>query len=271
MTNKKRLVVKDNALINASYNLDLTEQRLILLAIVEARQNDTPMEAELVVHAEKYIDAFGVSRQTAYKVLSDACASLFERRFSYERLSAKGNVERVMSRWVQRVVYIDNEATVRIKFSDDVVPLIRNLEKRFTSYYLEQISELSSAYAVRLYELLIAWRNTCKTPVLEIDDFRAQLGLEPSEYKTMSNFKSRVLDAAIEQINQHTDITVKYEQYKRGRRISGFSFFFEFKHPKLEPKGRLTITKAQAQEKARLGEGWHELYKRLSADFIISD
>ena len=31
------LVVKDNALINASYNLDLVEQRLILLAIVEAR------------------------------------------------------------------------------------------------------------------------------------------------------------------------------------------------------------------------------------------
>lgn len=32
------LVVKDNALINASYNLDLVEQRLILLAIVEARK-----------------------------------------------------------------------------------------------------------------------------------------------------------------------------------------------------------------------------------------
>jgi hypothetical protein len=34
----KDLVVKDNALINASYNLDLVEQRLILLAIVEARK-----------------------------------------------------------------------------------------------------------------------------------------------------------------------------------------------------------------------------------------
>jgi hypothetical protein len=34
----KELVVKDNALINASYNLDL-EQRLILLAIVEARES----------------------------------------------------------------------------------------------------------------------------------------------------------------------------------------------------------------------------------------
>jgi hypothetical protein len=35
----KELVVKDNALINASYNLDLVEQRLILLAIVEARES----------------------------------------------------------------------------------------------------------------------------------------------------------------------------------------------------------------------------------------
>ena len=34
------LVVKDNALMNASYNLDLVEQRLILLAIVEAENQE---------------------------------------------------------------------------------------------------------------------------------------------------------------------------------------------------------------------------------------
>ncbi|WP_236163414.1 RepB family plasmid replication initiator protein, partial [Acinetobacter sp. KAM396] len=32
------LVVKDNALIQASYTLDTVEQRLILLAIAEARE-----------------------------------------------------------------------------------------------------------------------------------------------------------------------------------------------------------------------------------------
>ena len=36
---KTELIVKDNALINASYNLDLVEQRLILLAIIEARES----------------------------------------------------------------------------------------------------------------------------------------------------------------------------------------------------------------------------------------
>ena len=33
------LIVKDNALMNASYNLDLVEQRLILLVILEARES----------------------------------------------------------------------------------------------------------------------------------------------------------------------------------------------------------------------------------------
>jgi hypothetical protein len=50
----RELVVKDNALINASYNLDLVEQRLILLAIVEARESGKGINANdpLEVHAE---------------------------------------------------------------------------------------------------------------------------------------------------------------------------------------------------------------------------
>jgi len=35
---KNDLVVKDNVLINASYNLEVTEQRLILLSIIRARE-----------------------------------------------------------------------------------------------------------------------------------------------------------------------------------------------------------------------------------------
>ena len=43
------LVVKDNALINASYNLDLVEQRLILLAIVEARESGKGINAMILL------------------------------------------------------------------------------------------------------------------------------------------------------------------------------------------------------------------------------
>lgn len=45
----------------------------------------------------------------------------------------------------------------------------------------------------------------------------------------MSDFKKRVLDLGIKQINDHTDITASYEQHKEGRRIVGFTFKFKAK------------------------------------------
>ncbi|MEK5744214.1 replication initiation protein RepM [Acinetobacter schindleri] len=225
------LVVKDNALINASYNLDLVEQRLILLAIVEARGSGKGINANdpLEVHAESYINQFNVARQTAYQALKDACKDLFARQFSYQEINKRGNVENVLSRWVSEIRYIDDEATVKLIFAPAIVPLITRLEEQFTKYELQQISNLSSAYAVRLYELLIAWRSTGQTPVIELTEFRNKIGILDDEYTRMGNFKDRVLNLAIAQINEHTDITVKYEQHKKGRNISGFSFSFKQK------------------------------------------
>ena len=87
----KDLVVKDNALINASYALDLVEQRLILLAIVEARESGRGISATgpLHVHAESYASHFSVARQTAYQALKDASRDLFARQFSYQELSPR--------------------------------------------------------------------------------------------------------------------------------------------------------------------------------------
>jgi plasmid replication initiation protein len=228
---KTELVVKDNALINASYNLDLVEQRLILLAIVEARESGKGINANdpLTVHAESYINQFGVHRNTAYQALKDACDDLFARQFSYQSLSEKGNIINHKSRWVSEVAYIDNEAVVRLIFAPAIVPLITRLEEQFTKYEIQQISNLTSAYAVRLYEILIAWRSTGKTPLITMYDFRQKIGVLETEYKRMYDFKKYVLDIALKQVNEHTDITVKVEQHKTGRSITGFSFSFKQK------------------------------------------
>ena len=228
---KTELIVKDNALINASYNLDLVEQRLILLAIIEARESGKGINANdpLTVHAESYINQFGVHRNTAYQALKDACDSLFARQFSYQSLSEKGNVINHKSRWVSEVAYIDHEAVVRLIFSPAIVPLITRLEEQFTKYEIQQISNLTSAYAVRLYEILIAWRSTGKTPIINMHDFRQKIGVLDPEYKRMYDFKKYVLDIALKQVNEHTDITAKVEQHKTGRSITGFSFNFKQK------------------------------------------
>ena len=185
----------------------------------------------LTVHAESYINQFGVARQTAYQALKDACKDLFARQFSYQEKRERGRAN-ITSRWVSQIAYIDETATVEVIFAPAVVPLITRLEKQFSKYDIEQISSLSSAYAVRLYELLICWRTTGKTPVIDLTEFRKRIGVLDTEYQRMDVFKRGVLELALKQVNEHTDITATYEQHKKGRVITGFSFKFKQKKPK---------------------------------------
>lgn len=224
---KNGLVVKDNALINASYNLELTEQRLIMLAIINARESGQGITADckLEIHASDYAKLFNVSIDASYKALREAVNNLFNRQFSYTaEYKRTGKTGVVRSRWVSRIFYVDDLALLEITFAPDVVPLVTRLEEHFTSYQAKQVAHLTSKYATRLYELLIAWREVGKVPQIEISEFRNRLGLLDTEYTAMNNFKSRVLEPSIKQINEHTDITVTYEQHKKGRTISGFSF-----------------------------------------------
>ena len=238
---KNELVVKDNALINASYNLETAEQRLIMLAVINARETGQGITADskLEIHASDYAKHFNVSTDAAYKVMKEAVNNLFERKFSYVAEYKKtGKTGVVRSRWVSRIFYVDSLAILEITFAPDVVPLVTRLEEHFTSYQLKQVSNLTSKYAIRLYELLIAWREVGKTPQIELSEFRQKIGVENGEYERMHHFKARVLEPAIKQINEHTDITASYEQHKRGRTISGFSFRFKQKQQvkKIESK-----------------------------------
>ena len=50
------------------------------------------------------------------------------------------------------------------------------------------------------------------------------MGLGDNEYNRMCDFKRRILDMAVQEINEKTDLTVSYTQEKRGRTITGFKF-----------------------------------------------
>jgi plasmid replication initiation protein len=273
---KSELVVKDNALINASYSLNLIEQRLVLLAIVVMRLHNKELSSSsnrpIQITAESYINTFGVTKQTAYQALKDACKTLFARQFSYQESRTDGIAYKT-TRWVSDIAYIDNLATIEFTFSPTVLPLITHLEKHLTSYELRQITDLSSVYAIRLYEMLISWKKTGKTPSIKLNDFRKKLGVLDNEYQRMDNFKRIVLLPAIEQINKHTDITVSYEQHKIGKIITDFSFSFKSKNKKEESKKPsakelkiLGVPKSEIEKQARPGESYEVAAVRIKAE-----
>ena len=219
------LVVKSNRLNTAIQNLSLAEIRLIQVGIIDSRERNTGLSADkpLRIEASRYAEAFDVSRQAAYDVMLNAEKTLFERQFSF----VDDDEGTVKSRWISQAKYIKGAGAIEIIFTPAVVneiTRINGIECFFTKYLLSQTATLNSAYSVRLYELLTQWREAKKTHLFKLEIFRSQLGLGVNEYKKMNDFKKRVLDLAVNEINEKTDLKVSYKQEKAGRNILGFKF-----------------------------------------------
>lgn len=244
------LVVKSNELIRASYTLSTVEQRIIFMSIVTARDiSDITPDTLCRIKVADYAELYEVSPQTAYEALKEAAEVMFNRRVTiqiYDEVLKKKVPLAV--RWLSGMNYLQQEGIVTVRFSKELIEHITEVYENFTRYKIENITNLSSQYAIRLYELLISWRTAGKTPVFEIQEFRSQLGLEPNEYDRIQNFKQRVLDYALEQINENTDITASYEQHKAGRTITGFSFTIKAKKKKAEPKKSVEPKKAAKEQ-----------------------
>lgn len=221
----KDLVVKSNRLNMALQHLSLTEIRILQLAIIDARETGKGLSADtpLFISAKRYAEAFECSRQTAYEAILDAEKNLFERRFSF----LDDDENKIKSRWVQRVKYFEKEAAIGIILTYDVIQEITRIdgyEKFFTRYLLKQTARMKSVYSVRMYELLVQWKKAKKTPIIELEILREQLGIEKNEYKLMSDFKKRILNVAKSEINEKSDLDIEYYQIKDGKKIIGFEF-----------------------------------------------
>ena len=238
-----KLVVKDNALIDASFNLSLIEQRLMLLAIVEAREvPDLTPNTAIEIAVSDYVHQFKVESNNIYSLIRDAARTLKRREFSYlDRY--KGKEAYTTANWVNKVTYVDSSGLIVLYLSNEVISLISRLSEQFTKYYLEQVADFKSKYSLRLYELLIKWLNAGRTDKYNIDDIRAKLGVGVNEYATMSNFKTNVIEKAIADINKNTDITVSYDQFKKGRVITDFQFKL-----KQKPKATHTLNEQKSEQ-----------------------
>ena len=244
------LIVKSNRLIEASYRLDLAEQRLILMAIHEARETGLGVTSNnvLTIRADEYALMFGLDPKSTYKQLKTAIETLYQRSVRLHDIHPESGKERITDvRWVSSAAYVEGAGLVQLKFGDDVVPFITVLEKEFTSYKLKSIAQMTSTYAIRLYELLMQWKEVGKRNV-DLDELKNMLGVS-KEYAVLKNFKARVLDVAVSQVNEFSDYDVRYENVKLGRKVTGFVFFFGAKkepEPAPKPKANPKKTKAPA-------------------------
>ena len=269
MAKTSELVVKSNRLVEACYRLNLIEQQIILFAISRSRDEQLGLSPNnpVTIAASAFAKVFGTNESKVYGQLKEALGDLFERSVTiYDTDPATGKDRTVTTRWISDKAYIDGAGHIQLTFAPRVIPYITRLESEFTSYRLEKISGMSSAHAVRLYELLVQYLTIGKREI-ELSDLRKSLGLT-YEYKAIKDFKKRVIDVAEAQINEHSDIRVSYTQRKTGRTVSHLIFAIkpEPKSDQVKRKKGHKLTDAEIEEQglALPGESWEAARARLN-------
>ena len=249
MNNKNELVVKSNRLVEASYRLNVAEQRVVLLAIVQARDTQTGLtsDSNLEIRATDYAKTFDIPENQAYEQMIEAEQTLFNRYVILHDINPKtGKEDKIKTRWLSSVTYPKGGGSIYIQFAQKIVPYITRLETEFTPYRLEQVARMSSPYAIRMYELLIQWGSVGQREI-ELAWLRTILLLE-DQYPSIKDFKKRVLDVALSQINEFSDLTADYTQRKAGRVVTHLIFTFSQKTPaKQESKQETTVAQPAKQ------------------------
>lgn len=262
---KQTIVVKSNKLVEASYRLDLIEQRVILYAIVEARETQKGLaDGFVTIEAKRFAQSFSMDEGSVYGQLKEAMKALFKRFIVVRDIHPESGKERVsMVRWISTASYIDGAGAVQLRFATDMLPYITRLETEFTSYRLEKIGRMSSVHAVRLYELLVQHLNFGKRDI-EIVWLKETLGIADS-YARIESLKRSVIEPALVQINEHSDIRVSYTQRKTGRTVTHLIFSITPEKKTRERKLKnAKLTDAEVAKHARPGESWAAVHARLN-------
>lgn len=259
---EEKLVVKSNALIQAAYSLTVSEQKIILSAITQVRRDETVTDERLyTVTANALSDMSGFKAKNEYKTLKEAAEKLWNRTLIiHEKSTDEGSdtTKTRKMRWVQEAVYLDDEGAVQLRFSKPILPYLTALSGEFSKYRLEHVAGMTSRYGIRLYELLVQWRSKGEREI-EITWLRSIWELE-TKYKAIKDFKKYVIEPAIADVNDHSDLWVKQGQRKTGRRVTHLQFQFGPKAPK-KPTNKITDKEIAAQ--ARRGESWEQARERL--------
>lgn len=224
----KYFVIKGNELIQKSrFELSLPEQKTIaficsMIKPIKETEKETSFQLEYDFDIQEYCKICGIDYNNG-KNYADVKAILKKLRDKSMWLTLEDGSETLVS-WIAKPKINKRSGIVRIRLDDDLIPYLFNLKKRFTKYQLYNILAMKSAFSVRMYELMKSYCNL-KTITFDLDELKRLLMVENvKSYERFPDFRRKVLEKAISEINELTDIRVRYEPITRGRKVIKLKF-----------------------------------------------
>ena len=209
-------VIKASGCIHISHRLSLVQQQLWNLLLSKA-YNDLLVKKEHVIPVTVIRNYLGNTRN--HKHLKRLLAGL-DVQVYYNILNKDS------SKWgfFSLLAYAEIEdGLCRYAFVEEIRSLLYN-PKFYAKVSLIIQKRFRSKYALFLYELCIDYIGIAQTPWITLKDFRSYMGLEKSEYPGFKSLRQHVIEKALLEINNCSDITITADYNRGGRWITDIKF-----------------------------------------------
>ena len=218
-------VVKSNQLVQKGrFDLSLTEQRLAayICSLIKPTDIGVPYQTEYEFDIREYAKVCGLHLDSG-RLYEETKAVLHKLMQKIIKLKLPDNSELMMA-WLVTVHATERSGKFKIRINEDIVPHLFGLKMNFTAYGLLNILAMKSQYSVRIYELM----QSCaykKSVMFDYEELKKMLMADGNKaYERSHNFTQRVLEPAMNEINMYTDLSVKYETIKKGRKVDKIKF-----------------------------------------------
>lgn len=207
---------KEYGLINARYRLSAIQTKIVLKVISLINTKEDP---DFMVYGVElsFFDFLGEAN--TLEDIRKECKELRQKVLSIE---LEG--EWVETGWFSSFAYKRSTQLLEVRIDPNLRPYLFQLKEKFTPREIKYVMSMESEYAIRIYELCKQNNNILRTKEFELEELRDLMQVPKSYKKQYIDFRIKVLDIAIREINKHSDMLISYTAKKHGRAVYAIEF-----------------------------------------------
>lgn len=236
MSKEINKVRQSNHLIESPYSQEFTvhEIKLFEIALADCKLEDLNLFKNKNNKEFKYSNSvlaklLNTSVSTISHEIEKTAARIMKKTIHLRKVLPDDSVEFEMINIMPYAKYKNGILDFQINYQ--IIPYLIELNSNFTEFNLDNLLIMNSSYGIKLYKLLYQYKNI-KSRKFSIIDLKEQFGIR-DKYPQYGDFKKYVVNPAIKQINEMTDLEVNFIEKKMGRKVESLEFDFHLKNTKL--------------------------------------
>lgn len=221
MGEKKKTVKKDNSIVQKSrYRMSTIQQKIVSYVIANMQMCDKPSDT-VTFRVGDFLKDFEMDRSNAmYAYIKENTKAVRDKSVWIDIGEGKSET----CSWFTKITWESNGNIITVKIDEAMMKYIRNLRERFGMYELSNVARIKSQYSYRLYEYLNSFANLGKPLVVDMKKLKEVMDAVDAYDGSTAEFKRKILDLAVNEINNKTNLRCSYENIKHGREIIAIKF-----------------------------------------------